>query len=509
MESYALTSSSPPLHRVCMALILIVGMALAISVWLFAPMGMRLDEAQNLWQSSHSLEGALALVASDVHVPLYHVLLHFWLTITDMNLEQNRILPLTFFALAIVAVYILGRVAYGHTVGIMAASLAAVSPFLQWYGQELRMYSLLALLSAAHQALFIALIKKEGANRRVWFAYGIIALLGIYTHYFFALNLLAQAIFVFWYAERFGSRGLRHFALTAVVLFLSFLPWLMYILSRGETGYAQPQITAPTSTNLMSTFLQFLYGFQDDAFNTMAASAWPIAVLLLFLLLSRRVRPQTHAFAPEIVYLLMAFLVPILAAFAVSITLRPLFLTRYLTGALPAMYILIAWALVQYPRRVGMVLKPLLLVTMALALVYQAYNPATPTKENFREAAAYISANAEAQDIIIVSAPFTIYPVEYYYRGPARVVTLPSWDRRAHGPLPPFSTEGMDTDVQKMKTSHRRAWVLYSYDQGYEKDIRSYFETRFARLEEHSFSKGITLETYQLRYDFPTAVAER
>jgi mannosyltransferase len=40
---------------------------------------LRLDESQSLWQSSHTIRGLLRAVAIDVHVPLYHLILHFWI----------------------------------------------------------------------------------------------------------------------------------------------------------------------------------------------------------------------------------------------------------------------------------------------------------------------------------------------------------------------------------------------------------------------------------------------
>ena len=58
---------------------------------------LRLDESQSIWQSSHSISGLLHTVALDVHVPLYHLLLHFWLFYFGDSVQAVRLLSLLLF----------------------------------------------------------------------------------------------------------------------------------------------------------------------------------------------------------------------------------------------------------------------------------------------------------------------------------------------------------------------------------------------------------------------------
>jgi hypothetical protein len=50
----------------------------ALAYFFFFNQSLRLDESQSLWQSGRSAADILTIVAQDVHVPLYHELLHFW-----------------------------------------------------------------------------------------------------------------------------------------------------------------------------------------------------------------------------------------------------------------------------------------------------------------------------------------------------------------------------------------------------------------------------------------------
>ncbi len=199
--------------------------------------------------------------------------------------------------------------------------------------------------------------------------------------------------------------------------------------------------------------------------------------------------------------MIMSILIPIAAAFVVSVTLRPLFVSRYLILTIPSMYLFISWIFSTYPKGLQKAIKAVLIFAMLAGLTVEIINPSTPTKENYLGATNYITQHASAQDILILSAPFTVYPVEYYYRGPTDITTLPIWNRYQSGAIPPFIESELAQQVETLKGSHEKAWVLLSYDQGYEEKIRLYFETHFQRLDYKEFSQGLKMYEYRLRYD--------
>ncbi len=134
-------------------------------------------------------------------------------------------------------------------------------------------------------------------------------------------------------------------------------------------------------------------------------------------------------------------------------------------------------------------------------MTLEILNANTPVKENYRAASDYVSAHAQPQDVIVLSAPFTVYPFEYYYKGLAEVQTLPIWNQFVAGAIPAFSKADLPNQVNILKDAHQKLWLLLSYDQGYEQDIRMYFDTHFERTDAHNFSPGLNLYTYKLRYD--------
>jgi len=480
----------------------LMAFALGLSLFVFSGASLRLDEAQSLWQSGRSATDILTIVAQDVHVPLYHEILHFWrLTVGD-SVVAARALSLIFYLALIPAMYFLGKLAYGRNAGLFTAGLIAVSPFMNWYGNEIRMYTLFTLLIILNQYCFLRLWrvneKTERARDNVWVAYILTALLGIFTHYFFFLALSAQALFFFLRRRIFPREALKRFLFSWGFIALCFAPWAAFVLLQGQAANASPMLTAPTTVNLFSAFSQFLFGFQDDHLSTIFLSLWPLTVVMGFFALRKttRMEPQTE-------YFMLSVVLGISLAFFGSLYIAPVFVSRYLIFTIPALYLLLASLFALYPPRAAAFARGGLIALMLGMLAVEIFNPATPVKENYREAATFLADQAAAQDVIVLSAPFTFYPIEYYYRGSAPIATLPQWDRYAYGPIPPFDESALPQEVEEVTRDYQFAWMLFSYDQGYEDTIRLYMENNYERVAERTFSPGLELVVYKIRYDTP------
>lgn len=479
---------------------LIIGLlmlfVIALSMFFFSGQSLRLDEAQSLWQSSHTPAKILNVIAQDVHVPLYHMILHFWQLFMGNDVTGARVLSLFFFVLTIPAMYLLGTFAYNRSIGLFGALLFSISPFLNWYGNEIRMYSLFTLITILNQFFFLKLYRKNATH--AWVGYTLTVLLGIYTHYFFFLVLATQALFYIMYRHRFAVGSFKKFLIVAAVAAVAFSPWLYYVYNLGSANNTRPLLQAPTTINLFNTFSQFIFGFQNDHLNTLLVSLWPLTVLIGVLALRshRRVSSVT-------IFFLLSLVLPIALVFIFSSVMRPIFVTRYLILTVPALYLFLGWVFSTYPKELRVTFKTILVGSMLLTLGVQAVSAAVPLKEDYRSAAYYLTEHAVPQDVIILSAPFTVYPFEYYYKGHADIETLPRWDRFTTGAIPPFDPEKLEAEIETIKANHQIAWVLLSYDQGYESDVKQAFDTRFHRVDVKNFSPGLNLYAYKLRYDSP------
>lgn len=144
------------------------------------------------------------LLSESTHPPVYFVLAHLWLKLFPLqdnlvNLWASRALSALFGVASIPAMYGLGWLAFrSRLVGQLAAAMMAVSPYSIFLSQEARHYTFAILLVIASLSCFI--VAARALHRRtilpVWVGFIWIAInsLGIATHYFFALSLIAQGL---------------------------------------------------------------------------------------------------------------------------------------------------------------------------------------------------------------------------------------------------------------------------------------------------------------------------
>jgi uncharacterized membrane protein len=489
---------------VALSLFGMMAFAVYFSLTIFAQTSLRLDEAQSLFQTSRDVPGVLNLVAQDVHVPGYHLLLHFWQLLFSENgdIFTARMMSLVFFVALIPATYALASYAFGRRVGLFAALLVTVSPFMNWYGSEARMYTMLAFMTVVHQLFFMKLFKEGKTVHWVWFT--LTAIAGMYTHYFFAFVILTELLFYLVSRKQFAAKkAFRKFILSGIVVALAIAPWIYYVVSLGFASNTQPSLTEPSSVDLFNTYAQFIFGFQVDGLNTVIVSLWPIVVLLAFFALQK-----THKTTRTVIFFVMAAVIPVLGAFLISVTVRPFFQSRYLIVALPALMIFVAWVLSIYPTKIRRALQTILIIVIAGLFAVQAINPNTPVKEDYRDAISYLEQSTTSRDVIVLSAPFTIYPTEYYYKGDAKVTTQPIWDRFSQGSVPAFDEAKLPEQVKENTGSYQNAWLMLSYDQGYNEKIKDYYDNNFERTSAREFSKDLWVYSYKIRYDPAVTLAQ-
>jgi mannosyltransferase len=470
--------------------------AVLLSVFFFIGQSLRLDEAQSLWQSSRTPLGVLHIVGEDVHVPLYQELLHFWRLFVGDTVAKARGLSLVFFMLSIPALYALGKLVYSRSIGLFAAVLFTISPFINWYGNEIRMYTLFVFFVIINQYFFICLFKKN--NSRTWFWYGLTAVLGMYSHYFFSLVLFTHLIFYGLNVGLFPQGSFKRFVLTASIVVGSLVPWVLYVIHIGKAASQSPHLPVPTTVDLFNIFAQFISGFQSDPINTVFLSLWPLALLFGFFGLRRNARTTdtTH-------FLMLSVLVPLFTAYFISIFIVPVFISRYLIVMVPALYLCILSLIETYSYSTAVIARSVLVGFMLIMLGFEITSPITPVKEHYKEVAAFLNEHAMPQDAVILSAPFTLYPIEYYYRAPTPLTTLPIWNQFETGTIPQFNATTLPAEVTTLTQHSQNAWVLLSYDQGYESQIHQYFETHYALVYQKQFSPGLSLYEYRIRYDTP------
>ncbi|MBA3724105.1 MAG: glycosyltransferase family 39 protein [Candidatus Levybacteria bacterium] len=511
---------------------------IALSTFSLFFQSIRLDESQSIWLSVKSFFEILNLTAQDVHVPLYGVILHYWMQLFGADIFVARSLSFLFYVATIPALYILARETANKQVAYVTTLFFALSPFILWYSFEARTYSLLTLMATLSHLFFMRMIRSNAENGKAGFFLSLVV--GLYTHYFFLLVVFMQAVYVaVLYIQRLlhdlketsGSklqqitrlaalqtntpekkislfRYAKHafvhhkklilsYAIAVASAFVLFAPWLIYVVSLGSASNTQPLVPAPSTFNLIQTFVLFMFGFQNQEIQSILVSLWPVSIILLFIVFTKR---RKLAFK-NIEYFALATFLPVALVFLVSY-IKPVFLSRYLIFLAPTMFLLLSWTLLSFSKKIRYTaLIGYTAISLSL-LTIQITSAQTTVKEDYRGVGAYLSSQTDPSDIIGVSAPFTVYPIEYSYTGNSRIDTIPQWNRFKEGQrIPAFSQTELEKQVENYQKQYDELYVVLSYDQGYEDDIRTYLDSRFQLTSTKSFSNGIIVRSYKMNYN--------
>ena len=350
---------------------------------------------------------------------------------------------------------------------------------------------------------FLQFYRSDGKLGKLGFF--ITAVLGIYTHYFFIFLLITQALFLIYHyirkrrlqphLARFHTRFVMSYVGLKMVVLL-FLPWLIYVVQLGLAANTQPLIPLPTSFSRLQVYLNFLIGFQSQPVLSLILSLWPLLLMALFFIFTRKLSVSLE----RIDYFVIVSFVPVILVFLFSF-IKPIFLPRYLIIVVPTLFTLLGWVFVNINQRAISVVTMSMLLIMPFSLNIQDTSHASPVQEDYKDVVDYIMAEASPHDIVAVSAPFTVYPIEYYYSGLARIDTIPHWNRYIQGPIPPFTQATLETQINNYAQIYNRVFVVLSYDQGYQALLVDYMDHHYQLLTDKQFAANINVRVYQLRYD--------
>jgi hypothetical protein len=244
----------------------------AARLWRLTASCLWFDEIFSVHAARHTWRGLWHFAAADlIHPPLFYALLKVWVAIGGDSLLWLRLFPALTSIAALVPFLLLARELHvGTKATALALLLTASNGYLIKYAQELRMYSLLLLLTLTSLWLFARLLNSERASKRLLFALFFANLLLVYTHYYGWLVVACEATLLV-YADR---RKLRALLLVCVGLALCFAPWAAACASAARAGVGLAQnvgwIERPGASELTQ-----LYALLNEPFYFRQSSAEP------------------------------------------------------------------------------------------------------------------------------------------------------------------------------------------------------------------------------------------
>src|SRR3954470_14170207 len=143
----AMRTAQPRATRAPLALLaLLMAASRLLRVWRL-DIGYWIDEGISVGIASHGVAQIPGVLGQDGSPPLYYLLLHVWIGFAGTGEAATRTLSLLFALAAVPLAYWACSRVFDRRAGALAALGAAGCPFLTYYAQETRMYSLVAVLS--------------------------------------------------------------------------------------------------------------------------------------------------------------------------------------------------------------------------------------------------------------------------------------------------------------------------------------------------------------------------
>jgi hypothetical protein len=347
-----------------------------------------IDEGLSVGIASHPIGDIPGLLRQDGSPPLYYLLLGVWVHLFGVGEAHTHMLSLIFALATVPVAFYCVRTLFGDKAGWIAAALAALCPYLTYYAQETRMYSLVVLLSIVFSSSFAATFAQR---RRGWlpvFVASTTAL--IYAHNWGLFLAAASFAPLGWLWQRSTDRRalVRDAAIGYGLVALLYLPWVPTLLDQAaHTG--APWAHRPGPDNILKG-LKFVVG-----------GGMPLMVLLLCAgvgvahLVATPTRSARAKAAGAIVLMTVA---GILLAYVASLV-SPAWANRYFAPFVGPLLIAGAAGLAR-AGRLGLVGLALLMVSW--------FNPNTfaiEHKSNAHDAIGLVSDRLEDGDVVVTTHP--------------------------------------------------------------------------------------------------------
>lgn len=264
--------------------LLVIVLFIAARLWQLTTSCLWFDEIFSIHAARHDWRHMFQFVAADlIHPPLFYALLKIWIAIGGESPLWLRLLPGLFSVAAIAPFVMLCRALKLNRLQItVALLLLAVNGYLIKYAQEVRMYSLLFLLTCTSLWLVVRFAQPDSKVIPIWPALTVVNLLLVYSHYAGWIVVLVELFFLlFWQRERVFK-----FILTGLALTLAYLPWLYFMSIAKEPGRGLAQnigwVARPGLGDLIQFFalLNIPFLFRQSSARSLN-DIWSICVSLL------------------------------------------------------------------------------------------------------------------------------------------------------------------------------------------------------------------------------------
>ena len=461
------------------------------------------DELLTIVNAHVGEPGILSWTVRNLQGPAVSLLTHY---IARLSLSEVALrMPSAVAGLLIIpAMYFMGRELTDSRTALHTAFLAALSPIIIWYSQEVRGYAFVVLFAILSTYFLVRWAKRGGPCALALYAVFVFA--GLVSNLSMAFLLAVHLLYIL--VERRRVRVLGWWLLAVAVVLVAFSPWLNEIAVRVQpervvTGAAGEPLRGGSRLSVMAVpYAIFTFGvgysvgpspreLQTDRNGAIRRNLLYIglAAVLLAVPLVIGVVSMARSNARLLAILLAYMALPTIAVVLLAMRNIKVFNPRYLLIALPAYLLIFGFGL----ARITSGRYRLYIIPLTALLAFSIVNYFTVpyyARDDLRSAAAAVASGYEERDVVV--SIYSAEPLEFYLRDCAAVEVFSLDDIS--------SPASMEARCAGLASAGERVWLSQCRQWQVDPDgvIRAWFDRHMELLREESYT-GVRLCLYRER----------
>jgi mannosyltransferase len=362
------------------------------------------DEAQAAHELHLSLWSMLSsMVVHETNPPLYFVLGWVWAHVFGNGAVALRSLSALAGTAAVLVAYLCGRELVSRRAGLLAATFAALSPFLIWYSQEAREYMLLTALAGASFLYFARVLRDPSSRNIAW--WGLFSALALLTHFFAGFLIGPEAVWLLYAARK---RELVIAVIAQAIVEAALVPLLVTHATASLLGFIT---STPLSLRIEQVPLAFglgtLYGASLVTYSLLGTAV--LAGILILLLVVGAEPRELRGAGIAAALALAVLLLPLLAA----LLGKDYYIPRALIPAWIPLSVVVAAACTTRLRVPGAALAAVVLAGFVYAQI-RVQSDSAYQRPDWRGVAAALGPATGQRAIVAYDGQFATDPLAFY-----------------------------------------------------------------------------------------------
>lgn len=378
------------------------------------------DEVFSIILAKQGFFELIQSTAADVHPPLYYIILRIvYLILGDYAYVYHLVSIIPVILIIVLSMTLVSK-RFGKAVGVLLSTSCVILPASVIYSVEARMYSWGAFFTILSFILLYDILCENRWKSNVFFM--VSSLCAAYTHYYVLITVAFMYLLLIVYSVY--KKDMKKIITISVITALAYLPWLFVLIQAfGRTADSWWLGSIPT----IGECIVFLFG--GKRFFYFAFIIAVTYIIKKYNIFNIRVNDGTNKVInigriklitnhQELIWLLggvLSIIGTIGVGLALSYTIRPFFVTRYLFQLVPVVWLMVGVCISKLKHQKC-------IIVLLVAYMFYSFMPNYVTtyfieKEYEEELNDMIDSLGMVENDLIVTDVYHLYWVvgEYYF----------------------------------------------------------------------------------------------